>query len=77
MIQFAPQPSGERYTTEKAAVDRQLPAGRFAAVEGDVIIAEADTHRQLVALFAEQGRSPKDLVILQAGIDYPATATIF
>jgi len=77
MIQIAQQPSGERFSAAKAAVDRQLPAGRFAAVEGGVIIAHAESHRQLVAQLREQGRSPKDLVILQAGAEYPASAVIF
>jgi hypothetical protein len=77
VIQFAPQPSGHRYSAEKALVDQHVPAGRFAAVEGGAIVAQAESHPLLVALLAEEGRSPKDLVIVQAGTDYPASANIF
>ena len=76
MIQFAQQPSSQRYAAEKALVDRLLPAGRFAAVEEGHILAQAESHCQLVALLVEQGRSPKDLVVLQAGAEYPASAII-
>ena len=77
MIQIANQPSGERYSAAKAEVDRKLPAGRFAAVEGGAIIADAESHRRLVELLRSQGRSAKDVLILQAGAEYPSSAIIF
>ncbi len=77
MIQIAQQPSGERFDEAKSVVDRQLSAGLFAAVEGGIIIAQAESHRLLVELLRSQGRSPKDLLILQAGAEYPSSAVIF
>jgi len=77
MIQFVQQPTGERYADAQAEVDRKLPAGRFAAVEGGAIIADAESHRRLVELLRSQGRSAKDVLILQAGAEYPFSAIIF
>lgn len=77
MIQFVQQPSGARYADAQAVVDRQLPAGRFAAVEAGAIIADADSHRRLVELLRSQGRTAKDMLILQAGAEYPSSAVIF
>jgi hypothetical protein len=77
MIQFVQQPSGERYAVAQAVVDRQLPAGQFAAVEGDTILAAAGSHRRLVELLRSQGRTSKDLIILQAGAEYSQAAVIF
>ncbi|MEX2176623.1 MAG: hypothetical protein WD872_19815 [Pirellulaceae bacterium] len=77
MIQFGQQPSAQRYADAQALVDGQLPAGQFAAVEGGAVIADADSHRRLVELLRSQGRSAKNLLILQSGSEYPSTAVIF
>lgn len=77
MIQIVTPPTGERFTDLQREVDRRFPAGQFVAVESGTVVADADTHRQLVQKLASQGKSPKDLVILQAGVEYPASAVIF
>jgi hypothetical protein len=69
--------SVERYEYAKKEVDRQFPAGRFVAVESGRIVADADSHRQLVEKLHAQGKTPKDLLIVQAGVDYPDSAVIF
>ena len=77
MIQFSTPATGERFTAIKQEVDRRFPPGRFVAVESGAVVADAESHRQLVEKLQSQGRSPKDLLILQAGIEYPASAVIF
>jgi len=67
----------EQYAQAKSDVDRQFPRGRFVALEDGRPVADADTHRALVETLQAQGKSPKDLLIIQAGIDYPKSAVIF
>jgi len=65
------------YTEHKQMIDRRFPAGRFVAVEEGQIVADAESHRLLVESLQQQGKSPKDLLIVQAGVDYPDAAVIF
>jgi hypothetical protein len=77
MIQIVAQPTGERFADLQREVDRRFPTGRFVACETGVVIADDETHRQLVRKLESQGKSPKDLLIIQAGVEYPASAVIF
>lgn len=77
MIQFTHQPSGNRFSAQQATIDEHVPTGQFAAVDGSTIVAQAESHRELVQLLQHQGRSPKDLVVLQSGTEYPSSAVIF
>ncbi len=74
MIQFTHSPSGEKYAMAKAEVDRRYAAGQFVALDGLEVVADAESHRKLVEKLSVHGRSPKDLVILQAGAEYPESA---
>jgi hypothetical protein len=65
------------YRTTKRQIDDQFPVGRFVAVEKGTIVADAESHRQLVERLIAQGKSPKDMLIVQAGVDYPKAAIIF
>lgn len=65
------------YAEHKQVIDRGFPAGRFLAVEQGQIIADAESHDMLVEVLKRQGKSPKDLLIVQAGVHYPDTAVIF
>jgi hypothetical protein len=69
--------SATRYEDQKREIDRSFPGGRFVAVESDAVVADAESHRALVEKLQAQGKSPKDLLIVQAGVDYPASAVIF
>ena len=65
------------YAEHKQTIDGRFPAGRFVAVEEGQIVADAESHRMLVEALQQQGKSPKGLLIVQAGVDYPDTAVIF
>ena len=65
-----------RYEEQKQEIDRRFPAGRFVAVDRGAVVADAESHRALVEQLQSQGKSPKDLLIVQAGVDYPASAVI-
>lgn len=77
MIQFSQPPTGAQYTEVQLELSQRYPAGRFVAVEGGVVVADAENHRQLVNQLQLQGKSPKDLLIFQAGVEYPTSAVIF
>jgi hypothetical protein len=77
MIQFTMPPPGERFAVIQRDVDRRFPAGRFVAVEAGSVVADAESHAKLVEELRSQGKSPNGLVVIQAGVQYPASAVIF
>ena len=77
MIQIASQTSGQRYADLQREVNAKFAAGRFVALDAGAVVADAESHAQLVGTLQAQGRSPHNLIILQAGANYPASATIF
>jgi hypothetical protein len=46
------------------------------AADAGGIIADAESHGALVAKLESLGRSPRDMVILEAGAEYPEHVTI-
>ena len=77
MIQFSQPATGQRFADIQRDVDARFPAGRFAAVEGGSIVADAESHAKLVEKLRSLGRSPQGLVVIQAGAHYPASAAVF
>ncbi len=77
MIQIANPSSGRRYTEVLREIAQRFPVGRFVAVESGQVVADAETHRKLVADLQGLGKSPKDMLIVQAGVEYPESAVIF
>jgi hypothetical protein len=57
-------------------IDRRFPAGQFVAIEQGCVVADAETHRKLVEKLVSQGKRPKNLLIVQAGVVYPDSAII-
>jgi len=76
MIQFSNPPTGQRFADIQRDVAARFPAGRFVAVEGGSVIADAESHAKLVEKLRSQGKSPQGLVVIQAGAEYPASAVI-
>lgn len=77
MIQISIPPSGKRFADIQRELGLRFPKGRFVAVDAGVVVADAETHRQLVETLQSQGKSPKDLLIIEAGVEYPASAVVF
>jgi hypothetical protein len=65
------------YAEIKPAIDPQYPPGRFVAVDGGKVVADAPTHRELTTQLRSRGLSPKNMLIVQAGVEYPQSAVIF
>lgn len=60
----------------KSKIDGQFPAGRFVAIEGDCVLADADSHQDLVQKLTVMGKNPARTLVVQAGVDYPTSAVI-
>jgi hypothetical protein len=58
----------------KADIDRRFPRGRFVAVEGGRIVADAKDLRTLVETLTALGKDPHEIMAVQAGVDYPHSA---
>ena len=65
-----------RFESLKADIDRRFSQGRFVAVEDDRIFADAETLRKLVEKLTAMGKSPQQMLVVQAGVDYPKSAVI-
>jgi hypothetical protein len=74
-------PESERtdsaYCRLKQTIDTSYPHGWFVAIAGDQIVgASADFHK-LESQLRESGKDPRKVLIVEAGVDYPESVTIF
>jgi hypothetical protein len=60
-----------------ASIKQTYPPGRFLAIAGGQIIADADRFGSLRSDLETQGQDPTRVLIVQAGVAYPETGTIF
>jgi hypothetical protein len=60
-----------------AAINQAYPPGRFVAISDGQIIADAARFEVLRSHLEAQGKDPTQVLIIQAGVEYPETATIF
>jgi len=65
------------FRTLKPMIDRQYPSGRFVAIDDGKIIADALDFESLAEGIRQRGKQPEDVLIAQAGVDYPEEAVIF
>ena len=52
-------------------------AGRFVAIADSNIIADAASFLELESLLKSLGRDSEDVLVVQAGVEYPESALIF
>ena len=55
----------------KPTIDRNYPHGRFVAIDGGQVVADAATLDELLAALAALGKDPKEGLAVQAGVEYP------
>jgi hypothetical protein len=65
------------YRQLKDTIAKTYPHGRFLAIASGQIVADADGFTSLRSLLSARGIDPAQVLIVQAGIDYPETAVIF
>ena len=57
-------------------IRENYPRGRFVAIAGGKIVADASTFRDLDAVLHQMGFTSPDVLVAQAGIEYPENATL-
>jgi hypothetical protein len=60
----------------KPEINRRFPLGRFVAVEAGQVVADAENHPKLVENLTSLGKSPRGMLIVQAGVEYPDSAIV-
>jgi hypothetical protein len=58
-------------------IQQTYPTGRFLAISGGQIVADAARFEELNSLLHQMGNDSPEVLVVQAGIDYPETVTIF
>ena len=64
------------YRRLRDVINKTYPSGRFVAISGGQIIADAASFRELHSTLNGMGQDSADVLIVQAGIDYPESAVI-
>lgn len=65
------------YRQSKDWIARNYPPGRLIAIRGGRVVADSGSFEDLDAKLASEGIDPRDALVVEAGADYPETATIF
>ena len=65
------------YRRLKDAIARTYKPGQFVAISGGQIVADADGFEELRARLAAAEKDPAEVLVVQAGVEYPDTAVIF
>jgi hypothetical protein len=58
-------------------IQQSYPPGRFLAISGGQIVADAGRFEELNSLLHQKGLDSPDVLVVQAGTEYPETVTIF
>lgn len=65
------------YSRFKETISRTYPHGWFIGIADEQVVGAAADFRALESLLRTQGRDPRRVLVVQAGVDYPEYATIF
>jgi hypothetical protein len=58
-------------------IQKTYPPGRFVAISGGRIIADAAHFEELNSILHQKGNHSPDVLVVQAGAQYPEMVTIF
>ena len=58
-------------------ITRSYPQGRFVAIAGGKIVADAASFNELDSSLRALGQDSPDVLVVQAGVEYPESAVIF
>jgi hypothetical protein len=65
------------YRRLKETIAQTHPKGWFVGIADEQVIGAAATFNDLKTLLRSQGRDPQDVLVVEAGVDYPDYVTIF
>ncbi len=57
-------------------IQQTYPPGRFVAIFGGKIVADAETFEELDATLHHLGHDSPEVLVVQAGVEYPETGVI-
>jgi len=61
----------------KPMIDHRYPQGRYVAIDEGSIVADAADFDELSTALTSVGKNSKEVLVVQAGVDYPEKAVIF
>lgn len=65
------------YRQLRKAINETYAGGRLVAISGGQIVGDAATFADLNELLRRQDIDSPDVLVVQAGVDYPESVTIF
>ncbi|HJT33849.1 MAG TPA: hypothetical protein VJ783_17515 [Pirellulales bacterium] len=65
------------YRRLRNAIDNDYPQGRFIAIASGKIVADAMSFGELDVTLNQMGFDSPEVLVIQAGVEYPESATIF
>jgi hypothetical protein len=71
------QRNDEAYGRLKETISRSYPHGWFVGIADDQVVGAAADFRALESKLRAQGNDPRQVLVVQAGVDYPDYVTIF
>ncbi len=60
----------------KPTIDQTYPRGRYIAIDGGRIVADAGSFTELTDVLKATGKDSPEVLVVQAGVDYPEYAFI-
>ena len=65
------------FRRQKPKIDQEYPKGRFIAFEEGQIVGDGPTFRELHASLEASGKTSRDILVVQAGVNYPEYVPFF
>jgi hypothetical protein len=76
-VKSASERNDDTYRRLKEMIRQKYPRGWFVGLADDQIVAAAADFREVESMVRAQGRDPRQVLVVEAGVDYPEYATIF
>ncbi len=67
----------QRIASLKETIGKTYPHGWFVGISDDKVIGAAANFRDLECLLRERGKDPRQVLVVEAGVNYPEYVTIF
>jgi hypothetical protein len=64
-------PNWVQYRRLKPTIDQRYPPGRFVAIDEGAIVADSDDFLELHEALKKRGKDSRDILVVQAGVEYP------
>jgi hypothetical protein len=65
------------YRQLRSFIQQTYPPGRYLAISGGKVIADAARFEELNSILDQMGNHSPEVLVVQAGVEYPEAVTIF